>query len=441
MNAIVLNTCERSLNHVPLLRQAALRGDARFFAQFGGQGNSFLPELRRLYAENESLRPFFEACFDALRDAQLRPDAHAARDLCYPHGFDLRDWLRGRNVPPESALSECTLSFPGTMLAQLAHLYLISLFGYPLADLARHSVACTGHSQGILAASAFALGVDSDGQPHEVLQMCYEYLHWFAVAGFFVKTGYARRTPSLPAVTREFSYAIDGTLPRPMAVIFGPGRAQLDEWLSDFNRHHESTDPDLHGTTLSVALINGPTVHVLAGHASDLCEFRRFTLAHFPPDGDYDWEYVPVTAPFHSAPHMRQIVQSFTRDPVCANFRYQPSDLKIPVISFVDGHDLRDDAVLGTTLAEALLLEPLDWDQALNAMPDDGPDVTHVIDFGPGRVSATLTRGYLERAEAGRDALRNENSAAALRGLARRAGPTIEVISTNRSTGLRRLLD
>ena len=309
MNAIPLSLYEHDVNHVPRLRRGA--GDAanaRFLVQFGGQGNAFLPELTRLYAENELLRPFFAMCFDAVRDVQARPDVREVAGRCYPYGFELRDWLRERNVPPESSLFECPISFPGNTISQLALLYLISRCGYPLSELGRQTIATTGHSQGIVAATVFAQTArdypDEGSASDDFLQISYDWLVWFCMAGVYIKSEYA--APAFSPTDLEDD-AINAGVPTPMAVVFGPTSETIATWIADFNEAMAATNE------ICLALRNSPTVHVIAGHAVDLCRFRRRYSLEFAT-ANYDWEYLPVSAPFHCGSHLRTISQRFARD-------------------------------------------------------------------------------------------------------------------------------
>lgn len=426
MNAIMLNTCEPTLDYVPHLRRSANEGETRFLVQFGGQGNAFLPELSRLYAENELLRPFFAMCFDALRDVQARADVREAYGVCFPHGFELRDWLRDRNVPPEEALFECPISFPGNTINQLALLYLISRCGYPLEELGRPTIAATGHSQGILAATIFALTAgnarDGAASSDSFLQVCYDWLVWFSMAGVYIKRDY--RAPALPQADSDFSIATDDRLPTPMAVVFGPSTEQMRAWIEAYRTESPESTAAVAENPIAIALINSPTVNVLAGHPIDLCNFRRKYLKDFI-NFDYDWEYLPVTAPFHSGPHLRPISRQFASDSAYTSLNYRAEDIRIPLVSFVDGEVIPGGSSLVDCLAEILFHGQLDWCRTLSSIQQMAAAPTHILDFGPGRTSATLTRKFFERETAGEQEQPN----------------SMEIIQLNRASGIKRFLE
>ncbi|MCR9144600.1 MAG: hypothetical protein NXI24_20345 [bacterium] len=429
---------------IPRLRRMAEAGEARFLIQFGGQGNSFLPELRRIYRENQAeLQPFFEMCFDLLRDVQARADVRAARDCLYPFGFELKDWLTGRAEAPEAALFECPISFPGTTMLQLALLYAVARGAYPLEELSRSTIAVTGHSQGILAASIFAFAArDAEfvrDPLDRLLQISYDWLLWFTMAGVYIKRDY--RSPALLARDGEFSLITDGRKPAPMAVVFGAATAQLQTWIDAFNRSDAKRRGE-NSLPIGIALINSPTVNVLAGHPADLCRFRRRYLRDFI-NFAYDWEYLDVSAPFHSRPHLREISRAFAKDVAYTSLRYRWTNIQIPLVSFVDGADMRSGSSPVDELTEILFHSRLDWDQTLRtiqstfasppsvaprAFASSSAALNYVLDFGPGRTSATLTRKYFER--------EGESEA----GCPGRDAP-VEILSLNRASGMREFLE
>ncbi|MEQ9366514.1 MAG: hypothetical protein RIF32_19895 [Leptospirales bacterium] len=393
-------------DHIPRLRRRAETGETRFLIQFGGQGNSFLPELRRLYAEDqEVLAPFFEMCFDVLRDVQARDLVRdrEVRKRCYPFGFELRDWLRGRDAPPPETLFECPISFPGTTILQLALLYRIARSGYPLEALGCSTIAATGHSQGVLAAAVFALAAGDGGTSDPLanyLRICYDWLVWFSVAGVYIKREY--QPPPIPTNDLEFSLAADERAPSPMAVVFGARTEELQAWIDAWAAQKPGSGETSRSDAkagVAIALVNSPTVNVLAGHPVDLCRFRRLYLREFTRF-DYDWEYLAVSAPFHSGPHLREISRTFARDPAYTSLRYHSRDIRVPLVSFVDGKDMRGGSSLVDDLTEILFHGRLDWYQTLHSIYKNfvsPPASIHVLDFGPGRTSATLTRKFLER--------------------------------------------
>ncbi len=412
-------TVATQTSHVPQIRQMARDGKARFLLQFGGQGNAFLPELTRLYAEyGAEFAPFFEMCFAVVADVQARADVRADPGLYFPHGFALRDWLRDKDVPPSDALFECPLSFPGTTMLQLAQLYAIARGGYPLEELGHPTIAATGHSQGILAANVFALAAGTT--PDAFLQICYDWLLWFCVSGLYIKRGY--RPPRVPDADLEFSLATDGGGPTPMAVVFGARTTRIAEWIEAYaasDREMEAYSPAVARQPIHIALINSPTVHVLAGHPVDLCRFRRRYLEQFVAD-EYDWEYLAVSAPYHSGPHLREISRAFARDVAYTSLRYHSRDLRVPLVSFVDGKDMHSGSSLVDELTEILFHGRLDWYRTMRSIHENYVAPTHVLDFGPGRTSATLSRKFYESLV---------------------PPPAVQMLALNRASGLRSFLD
>ena len=58
----------------PLLLRQAQQKRAHFFLQFGGQGNSYFMEMKRLYKSHPELSDFFGYCFDALEEGMAFKD-------------------------------------------------------------------------------------------------------------------------------------------------------------------------------------------------------------------------------------------------------------------------------------------------------------------------------------------------------------------------------
>jgi len=390
---------ERNLvKRIPRLLETARRGEAVFFLQFGGQGGLFLPELRRLRIEFEFLDPFLEVACDAVRDLLERDDVRPFRKETYPHEFRLRDWLRGRSIPPDSYLFDSQISLAGNLIVQLSYLRILAESGFAPHEMARYTRGCTGHSQGIVGAVACALARDG----HDFLQMTYDFTHWFALAGFFMATRY--KPPSVPEELLEFSISHDGEAPRPMAVVNGLPESQLSDLIEKFNAT-EGVAP------LGISLRNGDAINVVTGHPCDLALFRMRNIQSLETSGA-SWNYVPVSAPFHHAPVLQHLLSPFLQMSAGFGMPYSGRDLVFPVYSFTDGRNLQEEGDLFAVLADLMMNGILDWRIAIRALKDD-PLVTHVLDFGPGRGSAMLTHATLGKRRiavlyaAGRSGIRN----------------------------------
>ena len=388
MNSLYAGIGVRSL---PELLQSAADGRSRLFVQFGGQGSGTLSELQRLYNEREDLRNFFEVGIDAVRDAAQRPEI--LKSPYYRHGFELRDWLRGRNLPPEEYALQCSISFPLTLLAQLGHVYVLERMGLPLPAMMSawgddgHMVS--GHSQGVFAAAAFGLGKSGDA----FLQSVYDFTHWFAVAGYYVMSIYAESAPPMCASLREECVRQTGGEPAPLVAVSGPGAEELQAWLHTVNEKLcRRYGAEAVGAGLQLSLRNTDTSWVVTGHTLYAAEF----FLEAPPSGmNCERAFIPVSAPFHREDILKPVYRALAEDSVVEHFPYRGADLRIKTLSCFDGRDLRRSDELSMHCARTMLGCSVDWPGTLQRFQADDPRPGVLVDFGPGRISAALSRMVL----------------------------------------------
>lgn len=371
---------------LPALLQDAVDGRLRVFVQFGGQGSGFFSELQRLYNEREDLRNFFEVGIDAVRDAVQRPDIR--QSPYYQHGFELRDWLRGGDVPPEEYMQQCNVSFPLTLLAQLGHVYVLERSGLPLAELlsASDDHMVSGHSQGVFTAAAFGLGRSGDA----FLQSVYDFTHWFAVAGAYVLHEYPSLAPRMRSPLLEECVRRSGGEPTPMLAVSGVSRQELEAWLETCNAMLRYTyGAAAVGDGLRVSLRNTDRSWVVTGHS-------LYTAAFFletpPPGVACERAFLPVSAPFHRLDILEPVLCALAEDSVVAHFPYRGGDLRMKTISCFDGSDLRECDEMSVHCASMMLGCPVDWPATLQRFQEDDPRPGVILDFGPGRISAALSR-------------------------------------------------
>ena len=363
----------------PALLKKAQNGDARFFIQFGGQGNSFLSEARVLYKNYPSLKKYFEVAIQAVNDFMQRDDVKEVEHIIYTNGFDIGDWLTADEPPPAEYLVPSPVSFPGNQITQLATWHFFTQSGYPISEILKYTVGTTGHSQGLQAAVAISLGKEEN----DFYEMLYDFVYWFAVAGFYTQKIYGVRPVSEP--TKNLAYTFDNEMPTPMAVVMGLSENALQELIHAFNK----TIPESMGIDLS--LVNTDQVLVITGHIDDVVHFRKAYHSLFT-ENKYTWNYVPVSAPFHRREPFEVGIQNFFADKTSLDFKYKGSDLKLPVYSFHDGSNLQEAGPLSEIMASTMVMSHLNWRLALSRLTSD-ESITHVIDFGPGKISAMLTRG------------------------------------------------
>ncbi len=368
---------------LPVLLEGARAGQNRFFVQFGGQGNSFLKEMQILY-ERPELSSFFDVCFEAIDHCLRREDIREVADQFYPRGFPLKQWLEKTIRPDDEDLYLCTITFAGNQITQLGSYIAAVAGGYRPEVFYPYISSGTGHSGGLQASVFSALGLE--GQ--DMLEAVYRFIVWYTIAGFHAQRAYGFH--DVPADVMERIFEVEREAPRPMAVVTGPTTEELQEYVDAFNRSgpYESFP-------VRISLVNTDNINVVTGHAADLARFRLQYLSLFG-ERKYSWNFVNVSIPFHRPDTMGEAIHGFFADEACRSFPYRGSDLQYPIYSFYDGRDLREMDRLGEFLADVMMSMPLYWDQALRGLLDD-PTITHVLDFGPGKVTTILTRTILEQ--------------------------------------------
>jgi malonyl CoA-acyl carrier protein transacylase len=389
---------------LPALLEGARSGKNRFFIQFGGQGNSFLKEMQILY-ERPELSEFFDVCFEAIEHCLNRPDVREELDRFYPRGFPLKQWLEKTVRPHDDDLYLCTITFAGNQITQLGSYVAAVMGGYTPDAFYPYVSSGTGHSGGLQAAVFSALGLEG----RDLLDAAYRFVVWYTIAGFHSQRAYG--FPAVPDDVLESILAVEREPPRPMSVVTGPTTEELQEYVDSFN----ASGP-YEPFPVRISLINTDRINVITGHAADLARLRLRFLSLFE-ERKYSWNFVNVSIPFHRPDTMGPAIQGFFADEACRNFPYRGSDLKFPVYSFYDGRDLREMDRLGEFLADVMMSMPLYWNRSLRGLLDD-PAITHVLDFGPGKVTTILTRTILEE-----------------------CGRSVELLSAVGRAGLRKILE
>ncbi len=370
---------------IPYLLQKAKSENKKFFIQFAGQGNSFLKELQILY-ERKELKEFFEVAFDAIQYCINRDEIKENLNLYYPNSFPLRDWLEKKKLPRESELSICTITFPGNQITQLGNLYAFIKNGYDPEEFLNYVHSTTGHSGGLQASVIFALGK----KDKELLEIIYKFIIWYTIAGYYVQSSYGFREVEKELL--EWSIKIDKEKPYPMAVVSNIEFSYLNDLIFNFNNKYNL----LKEFPIKISLINGKDIFVITGHAKDLVQFRKEYYNIFI-NKKYNWNYIPVSAPFHRWDTMKENIYKFYNDPACKNLSITGKDLKIPVISFTeDSLNLQTIENIPVYLADVMMNQVLNWEKAIYPLLDINTKIDYVIDFGPGKITTILTKIALQ---------------------------------------------
>ncbi|KAH9885879.1 fatty acid synthase beta subunit [Xylariomycetidae sp. FL2044] len=367
------------------LMHAALRGTARIYAVFGGQGNtdSYIGELRSVYHRYPSLINRF--LVPAARYLQrLAMDQRAVR--LFTQGLDVMKWLDNPESEPDASyLTSAPVSFPLIGLMQVAH-YIIttSILGSHPGGLRDRLSGATGHSQGIVIAAAIAASKDWDSfevQGKKALTI----LFWIGVRS---QQAYPLR--SIPPAALEDSREHGEGEPTAALSIRGIPQDILDQHIRSANRVLPND------RQIFMALVNGTKNFVVAGPPMSLYGLNvQLRTVKAQEDADQSRipfsqrkrpiinKFLPITAPFHS-PYLKHAIQALRED--LSETRISVTDLGVPVFSTSTGEDMRSGSYEGDNIVPALVKmiceDPVRWDKVV-AMPD----ATHFFDFGPGRTA------------------------------------------------------
>ncbi|KAJ2654489.1 fatty acid synthase alpha subunit Lsd1, partial [Coemansia sp. RSA 1199] len=347
-------------------------------AAFGGQAGSpsYLDEARWLLDVYSPLLSDFVMHMSEFLDAQAR-DAQLS-DV-YEKGLCVFRWLTQPGSEPDAGyLTAVPVSIPLTGLIQLMQLMVLyKTLGVSPGDLAQLFHVATGHSQGIVIATALSMFSDE--------QSFYEIST--KALGVLMLVG------AIPCIEYPHFISIDSSDisadPRPMVSVRGVSQATLEALLVDFNVLQ------LDENHVYLSIINTHNQFVVSGSVEssiDLVEFLRSRSAS--PDTDQSkvpfnlrqpvipTEYVDIIAPYHCT-HLDDVV-----DMACGIAREKQwvldsNVMKLPVRTCDDGHDIREEADILWYMFQSTCVLPVNWPQALAA-----PDVSHIVDFGPSSFSA-----------------------------------------------------
>ncbi|KAI1378777.1 fatty acid synthase beta subunit [Hypoxylon crocopeplum] len=367
------------------LMRAALKGTARVYAVFGGQGNTktYLDELRDVYDTYPSLtRRFLVPAARYLE--RLSRDARASQ--AFVHGLDVMRWLEQPDSQPDyDYLVSAPVSFPLIGLLQILH-YIVttSSLGTHPGGMRNRLSGTTGHSQGIILAAIIASSTDWESfetQGKKALAI----LFWIGV-----RSQEAYPLPSIAPSALEDSVANGEGEPTAALSIRGMSRQSLEKYIVHVNR----VLPE--DRQLVIALVNGTKNFVVAGPPMALyglnVQLRKVKANENADESRIPFSqrklhitnrFLPITAPFHS-PYLSSAIEALQED--LRETRISPSELAIPVYSTFSGKDIRSELQekdnIVPSLVRMICQDPVHWDKVI-AMPD----ATHILDFGPGRTA------------------------------------------------------
>ena len=318
---------------------------------FGGQGNSsWLAALEELVTtagiESELSRIVGEA------ELLLEP---VADDLVVvrPVGFEPLRWVRalaaGEQVPTATQLMSSAVSVPGVLLTQLAAIRALIRQGLDLTGVP--PVAAAGHSQGVLAVEALRAGGAEDVALLALTQL-------IGAAGTLV----ARRRGITALGERT-----------PMVSVTGAEPGRIAALLDDFTRDVRTV------AAPALSIRNGRRSVVLTGTPEQLARFELYCT-----------QIADREAAERKNKQRGGAVFAPVFDPVHVEVGFHTPRLADGV-EIVAGWAERAglDVDLARAMADLILVQPVDWVQAVTDMSDAG--ARWILDLGPGDILTRLT--------------------------------------------------
>jgi fatty acid synthase, bacteria type len=362
-------------------------GEYGLFIQFGGMASSYYSELKSAWVSFPHTRLLIEAVCDVLSSECSKEELSSTG--YFDEGIDPRKWFDGE-TPSEEHLLSSSIAQPLLFLTQMVNLMILTRNGgFDWDFLSKNLKGVAGHSQGITPAVLLSIGLDDD----TIVERAKDVAVWLLWRGVRMQQAYP--PASIPKYLQErAAKSGDDSYLGPMAAVKGLEEARLHEILYKLNEDLPDNE------RIYVSLKNGWNRFVLSSHIGSLVLLRellekkkQIAARDGGEEFDYDWEYLRVTAPFHS-PYQRRAMELFKCDTDRLGIKFLGEDLKVPVYSTSDGSDLRSVEDLTDFLIADDFCGVVDWPRVLkNASADKG--ITHIIDMGAGDSTAKLT--YLNR--------------------------------------------
>jgi len=363
------------------LFEAADRGEAGLYAQFGGQANLYFSELRSINETYPEARDFIRQMAEALQTDAASREAQSSGFVS--EGLDLMRWIRGE-APGEGYLSSAAVSQPLIAVTQLAHLFVnMRRLGMSPGEFrSRFSRGTTGHSQGIMSSVVMA----SSATEAEFLQHSANAVRYLLWQGIRMSEA-APETTLRPEIVAA-SVAAGAGRPTPMMGLLKLSPETVQRYVDRVNAELRQDRP------VEISLINGPRAVVVSGHPESLHRLRELLQADAAAGSqsrvpfsrrklEFVANYFPVYGPYHTAHYMRPVAEVLGRDLQRLGIRFNGVDLAIPVHSTETGENLQGREDLTQELVRLQSTGRVDWRRALSAASSEN-GVTHLLDFGPG---------------------------------------------------------
>ncbi|RDW67213.1 Fatty acid synthase subunit beta [Aspergillus mulundensis] len=357
------------------LLASAERGDARLFALFNGQGvETYFDELAETY---EIYQDHITSLVHTLAETLFRLAADSRVKGIFPHGLDIKSWLRNPDTQPEREyLTTAAVSLPLIAVCQLVQ-YAVACINLEVSpgDLRQYLSGATGHSQGVVVA-AFVAAADSWDGFYSAAQQAVEVLFWIG----------ARCHQSTTSVEAGWNQSPASC----MLSVKGESQQALQKQIDEINACLPPSE------SVRLGLVNGPQLFVVSGHPNSLRALERLIQlqSRTASDPSKNWSrvpfsqrppavstrHLPVTVPFHS-PYLQEAEKLIIQD--LASLTLRGTDLAFPVYHTETAENLQTSSSsnLIPELVRMICTESVQWETLLQKAL---PGFTHVLDFGPG---------------------------------------------------------
>ncbi|KAJ2742311.1 fatty acid synthase alpha subunit Lsd1, partial [Coemansia sp. BCRC 34301] len=191
--------------------------------------------------------------------------------------------------------------------------------------------------------------------------------------------------PRLPLTTTE---------PRPTVSVQGITQPALEHHISRFNSQQTSSDQHMY-----ISVINTTHHFIVTGHINSAVAFVA-SLSELREDSDQPrvpfaerkptitFQYMSIPVPYH-CPLLEPLVDTVYNTVVDKGWGLRADDMQIAVRAADDGHNIREEPDLTMYLLRSMLVLPVNWPLVTRC-----PNITHIVDFGPGGFSGFGMMAY-----------------------------------------------
>ncbi|CAK4034468.1 aflB fas-1 fatty acid synthase beta subunit [Lecanosticta acicola] len=376
------------------LFEAARDGKVRLGACWGGQGPhnphniEQLAGVWRTHGRAEPVKTFFERAARTLQELACTPHESGFHD---DFGFDLLRWItEPTSAPVDEHLALAPISSPlNTVLGLLQYSIACHRLRCTPGEFASALTAITGHSQGIFVAAAVVLSNDWDS--------------FWKASEFVLRLSFAagleghHDNPPSRLSGAELQESIDRGFgnPAPMLGVSGLTAARLSTIIQDLNTKMTDQNGPLYH-----ALENSRTRHVVSGpvrglwklcllldrmRAGEALDQTRVLLNERKPI--ITMRFLPISAPYHT-PYLKAAARRVVENWGLLSF-LTDHKLSLPLVHTLTGACVPSHSAeaLIRSLAEAVMIDRVRWPEACDAL-----NVSHALDFGPGRVGDLVSQ-------------------------------------------------